>query len=187
MSGGGVGRRRMRLGVETRARFATGRDLAPLVVQRPVPSGRFVLGCVHGRLVATEDRRAADAAGKRRSSSFRQGDRGLVLSDRALAVGQDGQRHRRAARLGRTSGRRERQARPDRRHPHCSIAVGTTRVFDPSGAPSDDLLMASPGGHRCERRHPPRRPEGCCRSGGIDPAVGRGRGSGLLGEAGRIC
>jgi type IV secretion system protein VirD4 len=71
-------RGRMRLGVETRARFATGRDLAPLVVQRPVPSGRFVLGRVHGRLVATEDRRAADAAGKRRSSSFRQGDRGSV-------------------------------------------------------------------------------------------------------------
>ena len=53
-------RGRVRLGVETRARFATGRDLAPLVVQRPVPSGRFVLGRVHGRLVATEDRRAAD-------------------------------------------------------------------------------------------------------------------------------
>lgn len=69
-------RGRVRLGVGTRARFATGRDLAPLVVRRPVPSGRFVLGRVHGRLVATEDRRAADLSGRRRSSRFRQGDRG---------------------------------------------------------------------------------------------------------------
>ena len=71
-------RGRVRLGVETRARFATTRDLAPLIVQRPVPSGRFVLGRVHGKLVATEDRRAAEAAGARQRASFRQGDRGSV-------------------------------------------------------------------------------------------------------------
>ncbi|MCU1394872.1 MAG: Type secretory pathway VirD4 protein-like protein [Ilumatobacteraceae bacterium] len=73
-------RGRVRLGVETRARFATTRDLAPLAVERPVLSGRFVLGRVHGQLVATEDRRAAEADpdGKRRRSSFRQGDRGSV-------------------------------------------------------------------------------------------------------------
>ena len=62
-------RGRVRLGVETRARFATTRDLAPLIVQRPVPSGRFVLGRVHGQLVATEDRRAA--GGDRHASAGR--------------------------------------------------------------------------------------------------------------------
>lgn len=73
-------RGRVRLGVDTRARFATTRDLEPLVVERPVPPGRFVLGRVHGQLVATEDRRAAEADGhpRRRRSGFRQGDRGSV-------------------------------------------------------------------------------------------------------------
>lgn len=71
-------RGRVRLGVETRARFSTVRDLAPLIVPRPVPSGRFVLGRVHGHLVATEDRRAAERSGTRRRASFRQGDRGSV-------------------------------------------------------------------------------------------------------------
>ncbi len=73
-------RGRVRLGVETRARFATRRDLAPLVVERPVLAGRFVLGRVHGQLVATEDRRAAEAdtGGKRQKHGFRQGDRGSV-------------------------------------------------------------------------------------------------------------
>lgn len=71
-------RGRIRLGIETRARFATTPDLAPLIVQQPVPSGRFVLGRVYGKLVATEDRRAAEAAGISRRSSFRQGDRGSV-------------------------------------------------------------------------------------------------------------
>jgi len=69
-------RGRVRLGVETRARFASGRDLAPLIVEQPVPSGRFVLGRVHGRLVATEDRQAAPATSKRVAA--RQGDRGSV-------------------------------------------------------------------------------------------------------------
>ncbi|MCB0873853.1 MAG: type IV secretory system conjugative DNA transfer family protein, partial [Thermoleophilia bacterium] len=50
--------------------------LAPLIVEQPVPSGRFVLGRVHGRLVATEDRQAAPATSKRVAA--RQGDRGSV-------------------------------------------------------------------------------------------------------------
>ncbi|MDW3212674.1 MAG: type IV secretory system conjugative DNA transfer family protein [Ilumatobacteraceae bacterium] len=70
-------RGRVRLGVETRARFATTRDLAPLVVERPVPTGRFVLGRVHGRFVATEDRHAA-APMRSRRVRVRQGDRGSV-------------------------------------------------------------------------------------------------------------
>lgn len=69
-------RGRVRLGVETRARFACSRDLAPLIVEQPVPSGRFVLGRVYGRLVATEDRQAAPATTKRVAA--RQGDRGSV-------------------------------------------------------------------------------------------------------------
>jgi type IV secretion system protein VirD4 len=70
-------RGRVRLGVDTRARFATTRDLGPLVVDQPVPPGRFVLGGVHGRLVATEDRRSPSPARSRRVRD-RQGDRGSV-------------------------------------------------------------------------------------------------------------
>lgn len=44
---------RIRLGVDAEARLATIRDIAPLVVSGPVP-GRFILGTVHGRIVATE-------------------------------------------------------------------------------------------------------------------------------------
>jgi type IV secretion system protein VirD4 len=69
-------RGRVRLGIDTRARFATVRDLAPLVVDRPTPSARFVLGRVHGKLVATEDRSAAPAARGRLAQ--RRGDRGSV-------------------------------------------------------------------------------------------------------------
>lgn len=69
-------RGRVRLGVDTRARFATVRDLAPLVVDRPAPSARFVLGRVHGKLVATEDRGAAPMA--RGRAAQRSGDRGSV-------------------------------------------------------------------------------------------------------------
>ena len=73
-------RGRVRLGVETRARFASTKDLAPLIVERPVLAGRFVLGRVNGRMVATEDRRSSEAemGGRRRRNGFRQGDRGSV-------------------------------------------------------------------------------------------------------------
>jgi type IV secretion system protein VirD4 len=60
------------LGVDARARFATARDLRPLLVRRPVP-GRFVLGRFGGRLVATDIPRPS--ANRRRR---RFGDRGAV-------------------------------------------------------------------------------------------------------------
>ncbi len=63
--------RRRPLGVDARARFATRRDLAPLVVRKAQP-GRLILGRAAGRLVATED-----TAGQRRRAR-RQGDRGAV-------------------------------------------------------------------------------------------------------------
>ncbi len=66
---------RRRLGVDTEARLATPRDLAPLVVGGPVP-GRFILGRMGGRLVATEDRRSAPARSRR--ARARQGDRSAV-------------------------------------------------------------------------------------------------------------
>ena len=67
-------RRRVRLGVETEARLATRADVAPLVVGGPAP-GRFVLGTVGGRLVATEDPVHAPV---RRGARSRQGGRGSV-------------------------------------------------------------------------------------------------------------
>ncbi len=70
----GVGRR-VRLGVDACARFATLAELAPLVVRRPT-SGRLSLGLVHGRLVATEDRHGAPVPRRARG---RQGDRSSVI------------------------------------------------------------------------------------------------------------
>lgn len=67
-------RHRIRLGVDTEARLATRRDVAPLVVPRPT-AGRFVLGTVHKKLVATEDASAISGHGRRRD---RQGGRGSV-------------------------------------------------------------------------------------------------------------
>jgi type IV secretion system protein VirD4 len=64
-----------RLGVKGSARFASARDLAPLLVAGPMP-GRFILGRVGRQLVATEDRRLAPAT--RRSGKRRQGDWGAV-------------------------------------------------------------------------------------------------------------
>ena len=64
------------LGVDGRARFATRRDLAPLIVQGAQP-GRFGLGSVDGRTVATEDRRQGSARRDRRARG-RVGDRGAV-------------------------------------------------------------------------------------------------------------
>ena len=64
---------RQRLGVDTKARLATARDLRPLVVKGPTP-GRLILGRVQGRLVATELR---DPAQKVRRHP-RAGDRSAV-------------------------------------------------------------------------------------------------------------
>ena len=52
---------RRRLGVDAHARFATRRELRPLLVHRPV-AGRFVLGTWGRWLVATESQRWAPAA-----------------------------------------------------------------------------------------------------------------------------
>lgn len=52
---------RVRLGVDAEARFATVKDLAPMLVDGPVP-GRLILGRVHGRLVATENPAVRPAA-----------------------------------------------------------------------------------------------------------------------------
>jgi len=72
----GIGPIRLRrLGVKGTARFATARDLAPLLVDGPTP-GRFILGRVGRHLVATEDRRLAPATNRR--ARRRQGDRGAV-------------------------------------------------------------------------------------------------------------
>lgn len=60
------------LGVDARARFATSRDLRPLIVSGPHP-GRFMLGRHGRRLLATE----LPPEGKRRRRG-RQGDRGAV-------------------------------------------------------------------------------------------------------------
>ena len=66
--------RRRPLGVDARPAFARPRDLAPLLVRHPVP-GRFVLGRVGRRLVATENRhRSRRPLAHRR----RRGDRGAV-------------------------------------------------------------------------------------------------------------
>lgn len=64
-----------RLGMTGDARFATTRDLAPLIVDGPKP-GRFILGRVGRHLIATEDRRLSPAKGRR--ARHRQGDRGAV-------------------------------------------------------------------------------------------------------------
>src|SRR5439155_25856162 len=67
--------RRRPLGVDARARFATARDLRPLVV-RGRPDGRFPLGRFGRLLLATE----LPPAGRRRGGRARRrsGDRGAV-------------------------------------------------------------------------------------------------------------
>jgi type IV secretion system protein VirD4 len=64
---------RRRLGVDTRARLARPRDLAPMLVRRPQP-GRLIVGRVANRLVATENRARA---GRGRGRG-RRGDRSAV-------------------------------------------------------------------------------------------------------------
>ena len=155
----------MRLGVETRARFATRRDLAPLVVDRPVPAGRFVLGRALGQLVATEDRRAAEQPRRRRRSKMRQGDRGSVA---VIGPSRSGKTANVIAGLLDWDG------------PAVVVSVkrdlidatraarernGETRVFDPSGV-SGPPPAGSPDGRRCgpparlaaRRRRRPRSP-----------------------------
>jgi type IV secretion system protein VirD4 len=78
--------RRRRLGVDAQARFARSRDLAPLIVPSPQP-GRFVLGRVGRRLVATEQRQPHPSINPERrtlawprwGSTTRHGDRSSVL------------------------------------------------------------------------------------------------------------
>jgi len=65
-----------RLGVDTRSRLASARDLAPLVVRGSKP-GRLTLGRVQGRLVATERRPDAEQRRHSRRRS-RHGDRSAV-------------------------------------------------------------------------------------------------------------
>lgn len=60
------------LGVDARARFATARELRPLLVRSPVP-GRFILGTFGHRLVATDTPRTSSSRRRRR-----YGDRGAV-------------------------------------------------------------------------------------------------------------
>jgi type IV secretion system protein VirD4 len=69
--------RRRRLGVDVGARLATVRDLSPLIVPRPV-RGRFILGTVAGRLVATENRRAEPTRTRGHRGGGRTGDRSAV-------------------------------------------------------------------------------------------------------------
>ena len=66
--------RRRRLGVEIGARLASRRDVSPLVVDGPTP-GRFILGTVRRRLVATENRAAPTSS---RLRGARAGDRSAV-------------------------------------------------------------------------------------------------------------
>ena len=67
-----------RLGVKPEARLARPRELRPLVLRHPV-QGRFVMGKVGRRLVATEDRHSQDAATQRRRARTRVGDRSAVV------------------------------------------------------------------------------------------------------------
>ncbi len=60
------------LGVDARARFATARDLRPLLVRQPMP-GRFILGRFGRRLVATDVPRPGRSRRRRRF-----GDRGAI-------------------------------------------------------------------------------------------------------------
>lgn len=77
---------RRRLGVDAHARFATKRELRPLMVREPVP-GRFVFGTWRGWLLATENRRWAPDARRgvgrwwaRATGELRRGQAGDVTS-----------------------------------------------------------------------------------------------------------
>ena len=70
--------RKARLGVEPQARLARRRDLKPLIVDGPT-RGRFILGRVGHKLVATEDRHSQSAAAQRNRTRTRVGDRSAVV------------------------------------------------------------------------------------------------------------
>ena len=77
---------RKRLGVDARARFATRRELRPLLIREPVP-GRFIFGRWGSWMLATENRRwaASQATGWRRwwarvTGEARRGRQGDVTS-----------------------------------------------------------------------------------------------------------
>lgn len=70
--------RRERLGVSANARLARPRDLRTIIVPGPT-RGRFIMGTVAGKLVATENRRDAPTTSRvRRDIVARQGDRSAV-------------------------------------------------------------------------------------------------------------
>lgn len=69
--------RRRPLGVDARPRFARSRDLAPLLVSRPVP-GRFIMGRFGRKLVATEVASRGDQRWGWWPRERRRGDRGAV-------------------------------------------------------------------------------------------------------------
>ena len=72
-----LGPRRRRLGVDTSARLARRRDLRPLLVRRHAPHpGRFILGTLGRRLVATEHQPSEKA--RRFPRRARRGDRSSV-------------------------------------------------------------------------------------------------------------
>ena len=60
---------RKRLGVDVRARFATRRELRPLLIRRP-QSGRFVVGRYGRHLVATQNRTSTTPRGRTRRRSL---------------------------------------------------------------------------------------------------------------------
>ena len=70
--------RKDRLGVSPQARLARPRELRPLVVDGPT-SGRFILGRVGRRLVATEDRHSQSERAQRARARTRVGDRSAVV------------------------------------------------------------------------------------------------------------
>ena len=70
--------RKARLGVEPQARFAKRGELKPLVVDGPT-SGRFILGRVGRRLVATENRHSQTERAQRDRARTRVGDRSAVV------------------------------------------------------------------------------------------------------------
>ena len=70
--------RKDRLGVSPQAHLARSRELRPLMVDGPT-AGRFILGRVGRRLVATEDRHSQTERAQRARARTRVGDRSAVV------------------------------------------------------------------------------------------------------------